>query len=297
MSEDKKTCMDCKKKITEGVASTNGNARCFQCQENQRDRFLEDNDLELVDKEALNYVDSRTPEQREADKKIEDSMVITTTAPSEEEMAKPTKEEWAKIEEESKKERDEAIQKVLERKVELSGKYVKPHNKVSRKVKASDLKRVIKDATFMHEMCLVGRGDYTTAYAIAHPQIDEKDPLAFYVTIEGHIIINPVIVRYTHQFIDKKEGCMSYPEEPMRICLRFNKVTMTYQTLTQKEKDGKPVGKPTLSAEVTTEYTGTHSQVVQHELAHLLGHNIYDEDHTATHSVEKKFLDTKPFTT
>lgn len=247
-------------------------------------------------KKETNYVDSRTPEERESDSKIKTT--ITTTAPPEkEERAKPTDEELDALAKHALKERDETIQKVLERKVLLSNKYVKPHNKVSRKVKSSDLDRVLEDATFMHEMCLVGRADYTTAYAIAHPQIDEKDPLAFYVTIEGHIVINPVIVRYTHQFLDKKEGCMSYPEEPMKIVLRFNKVTMTYQTLIQKVKEEKPQGKPTLSKKVTVEYSGTQAQVVQHELSHLLGHNIYDKDHTATHAIEKSFLDTKPFTT
>lgn len=209
-----------------------------------------------------------------------------------EERAKPTKAELDALAEHALKERNEAIQKVLERKVILSNKYVKPHNIPGRKVEDKDIPRLLKDATFMHEMCMVGRGDYTTAYAIAHTQVEEKDPLAFYVTIEGMIIINPVIVRHTNQLLDKREGCMSYPEEPMKVVLRFNKVTVKYQTLVQEaEKEGEEAKDPVLSPIAETGYTAQQAQVVQHECSHLLGHNIYDENSSAMDAVDDTYVD------
>ena len=193
--------------------------------------------------------------------------------------------------------REEIIKKVLERKVFLAGKYVKPHSKVARPVEEKDIPKLLEDAKVMHEMCLVGRADYSTAYAIAHTQIEEKDPMSFYVTMEGQIIINPVIVRYTHQLIEKREGCMSYPEEPMKTVLRFHKITLRYQTLSQKVKKGKITGEPQLTKVVVSEYAGQESQVIQHECSHLLGHNIYDKDYSAVGAVSEEFIDSKPFTT
>jgi peptide deformylase len=211
----------------------------------------------------------------------------------EEERAKPTTEELDQIAEHAKKEREEAVKKVLERKVFLADKYVKPHNKKSRKVTEEDLDRVLEDAPIMHEMCLVGRGDYTTAYAIAHPQINDEDPLAFYVTFEGQIVINPHIINHTRHFVDKREGCMSYPEEPMKTVLRYNKVTARYQTVvTNVEKDEKGEDKTVykLSPDVETKYEGAEAQVVQHECSHLLGHNIYDEGYSGDKAIETKII-------
>lgn len=186
--------------------------------------------------------------------------------------------------------RDEIIKKVLERKVELSSKYAPPHNKKSRLVVNDDIERVLKDAEIMHEMCLVGRADYTTAYAIAHPQIDDKDPLRFYVTSAGQIIINPTITNHTNQFLDRKEGCMTWPGEPMKTVLRYNKVTLSYQTLVYREVDGKKVMK--LSPVVETGYSGKDANVVQHELQHLNGKCIYDENASATDCLDTSFINT-----
>lgn len=55
-----------------------------------------------------------------------------------------------KTEEEIQAEREEAIRKVLERKVELADKYVAPHKKPARRVKEEDLPRLLADAAIMH---------------------------------------------------------------------------------------------------------------------------------------------------
>ena len=183
--------------------------------------------------------------------------------------------------------REEALKYLLERKVFLSMKYIKPHNKISRHVTDKDLPRVLEDAKILHEMCMVGRGDYNTAFAIAHTQIEEKDPLRFYVTIKGQIIINPVIFNHTKQFIDKREGCMSFPENPMIPLTRFHKIQMRYQTLSYKTREGNNVTGLALTEEVTSDYSGEDAEVCQHEVAHLLGSNIYLNSHSAYDCIEK----------
>lgn len=174
--------------------------------------------------------------------------------------------------------REEILKLVLERKVALSSLYVMSHNKKSRKIENKDLERVLKDAQIMHEMCLVGRGDYNSAYAVAHSQIDDKDPLRFYVTTEGQIIVNPVIFNHTNYFTEKKEGCLSNPDEPMKIIKRFHKIQMRYQNITQRGGDKKTLE---LSPILEINLNGTQAEIVQHELDHCNGSNIYFESFTS----------------
>lgn len=184
-----------------------------------------------------------------------------------------------KTEEEIQAEREEVIRKVLERKVELADKYVAPHKKASRRVKAEDLPRVIEDAKIMHEMCMVGRGEYNTAYALAHSQIDDQDPLRFFVSIKGEVYINPFIVSSNHVMKQIQEGCMTYPDEPMRTVTRFEKVTVKYRTIAHKVNPatGETLGEPYLTNEITSDFDGMMAQIMQHECQHLNGWDIYRE--------------------
>lgn len=179
--------------------------------------------------------------------------------------------------EEIEAEREAIIQKVVERKVFLADKYVKPHTKSSRRVKEEDLPRVLTEAAIMHEMCMVGRGEYNTAHAIAHSQIDSEDPLRFFVTIKGEIYINPVIVSHSHELNQEKEGCMSYPDEPMKSTMRFKKVTVKYRTVAHKVnvETGESLGSHYLTKEITSEFDGAMAQIMQHECQHLNGWDIY----------------------
>jgi len=183
--------------------------------------------------------------------------------------------------------REEALQKISERRVELSKRFVPPHNNVSRHVTEADVERIVEEAKILYEICLVGRGEYNHVYAMAHPQIDDKDPLRFFVTTEGFIIVNPVIFDNTHYLVTKTEGCMSYPEEPVKDVFRYHKCRMSYQTLKYKEKDGEKVTDPSLSPFTTSNYSGEDANIVQHEVAHLNGHDIYT-DHSATNALGDK---------
>lgn len=177
--------------------------------------------------------------------------------------------------------REDIIKYVLERKVFLSEHFVAPHHKKSRRVTNEDLLRVIEDAKVLHEICLVGRGDYNAAFAMAHPQIDDQDPLRFFITQEGQFYINPVIINHTKHLNDKKEGCMSNPSDPMKTVMRFHKITVRYQTIAYKEKNGQVVSEPFLTPEVTAEYGSRESEILQHEMQHLNGSNIYFENASA----------------
>lgn len=188
--------------------------------------------------------------------------------------------------------RDEILQKIRERQVELVQYYVKPHNKKARPVGEKDIPRVIKDGMRMAEMCLVGRGDYTLADALAHTQVDDQDPLRFFVyrttnqkgEPDMFLFINPVIVGTSGTPVGELEGCMSFPEEPMKTVFRYPQVKLRFQTLAHRvnKRDGEPKAdtQPYLTPFVDQYFRGMNARMVQHECAHLNGSNIYDKEHS-----------------
>lgn len=188
---------------------------------------------------------------------------------------------------EKKLTQEEAMVKVRERQLELVSHYVKPHNKKGRIITAADVKRVVEEATLMSEMCLVGRGDYTLAPAIAHTQVNDTDPLRFFVYSrhdigKSEIYVNPIILNTTGDLLGIPEGCLSFPEEPMKSIMRFNQVKVQFQTLYQKaNKDGMGEGEILLTPPVKKHFSGFMAKIFQHEVAHLNGKNMYDKDHSA----------------
>ena len=182
---------------------------------------------------------------------------------------------------------EEIQKKVLERKVYLGGKYVPPHPTKARWVKEEDLDRVLKEAELMSEMCLVGRGEYNVAFALAHTQVCDKDPLRFFVRRQEEsgrteIIINPVILSTGGNVEMKDEGCMTFPEEPLKMVGRYKNARVEYQTLGQKvnKKTEEPIGKPFITDRLRQNLTGHIARVYQHEVQHLNGKYIYDSDHS-----------------
>ena len=172
-------------------------------------------------------------------------------------------------------------QNMIDEYTRLLGLYVKPHSIKSKWVKDSDLKKVLEDGTDMVVMCSIPRGKYRGGAALAHPQIEEKHPLRFFVLPTGMVVINPVIVNHTKSPIFKEEGCLSWPEHAvLTMVQRYNKVTATYQTL-NKEGD-KPAF---LSEPRTEELNGNAAHIFQHECGHLNGGCIYDEDYNPAKSI------------
>lgn len=163
----------------------------------------------------------------------------------------------------------------MEQAIKFLSRYVPPHNKVSREVTDEDLDRVISEGEIMFNLCAIPRGGTRGAEAIAHMQIEDKDPLAFFVTKNGEFVINPKIQRTTGVTVDSEEGCMSFPAEPAITVQRHHKIEATFQTLLPGEGEG---GKPTLSPALRIGISGHNAKIFQHECSHINGWNIYDTD-------------------
>lgn len=131
---------------------------------------------------------------------------------------------------------------------------VETHKKVSREVTNEDIPRVLAEvermkAVFQDLSCV----------AIAHPQVESKDPLRLYVTRNGEVFINPVIKRHSNYTVDSDEGCMSFPGRPQIIKKRWRKVDLTYQSI----EDGK------LTEPIDEYLAGFPAFIAQHEIDHL----------------------------
>ena len=127
-------------------------------------------------------------------------------------------------------------------------------------------------------MCNLPRGKYSGIAALAHSQIEDKNPLRFFVLPSGVVIVNPVIADHTKASIFKIEGCMSFPDENIKnLVPRYNKITVTYQTFERENKDSEP----TLSKPITEDLISGAAHVFQHEISHLNGSNIYDDNFKA----------------
>lgn len=160
-----------------------------------------------------------------------------------------------------------------ERVMKYMQRYVEPHNVKSRWITEADIEYIKSEGDTMVNLCHIPKGMYGNVAAIAHPQIEEKTPLRFFAMPDGLLIINPVIIKHTRDYVEKEEGCMSYTSEPMKTVQLFHKITVLYQTLEEKEK-----GKVTLSQMIEEGYSGNLAAIFQHECGHLNGQYIYDED-------------------
>ncbi len=147
-------------------------------------------------------------------------------------------------------------------------RYVPWHTKLSRAVTPEDIPTVVKESVVLAELCHTAHGIYTGANAVAHAQIDDKDPLRFFVSSSGEIIINPVITNHTKTPVDSVEACTSFPDKPPKNVQRYHKITVKFQQLNIDK---------TLSEPREEEFAGPESKAMQHEIAHMNGHSIYDE--------------------
>ena len=138
--------------------------------------------------------------------------------------------------------------------------YVDPHKKISVEVKEKDLSKVIEDAKLMYALCFVQRGLYPGALAIAHQQVNNKNPLRFFITNKKEIVINPIITRHTNDTVDSKEGCMSFPDNSQIIVQRYNKCEIKYQTIFEDKKE---------LIDQECSLSGMEAKICQHEIDHF----------------------------
>lgn len=180
---------------------------------------------------------------------------------------KNTKPEIVKTPEEIKAEelRAEESKKLLAR-------LVKPHTKVSREVTETDIDKVVEESKTLYRLCYERNGLYSGAYAMHHSQIDDQDPLSFYVTADRSIIINPKIIRHSNYTKDSKEQCMSFPDKEPIIVQRWQKLELEYQTVMTDPNDEKKIK---LSNKIVEGMSGFSALVAQHETDHSNGKLIY----------------------
>ena len=176
------------------------------------------------------------------------------------------------------KEEIEKRQKVMLEYTRLMGRYCEPHNKKSRPVTEKDIDRLMADGKDLAAMCNLPRGKYSGISALAHPQIEDKDPMRFFVLSNGMVIINPTIDKHTKVPVFKNEACMSFFDRDVKTMVpRFNKVTVTYQTLERGEGDKIVLSKP-----VTEELSGGQAHIFQHKIDHFDCVYIYEVIEEAT---------------
>jgi len=157
---------------------------------------------------------------------------------------------------------EEAMNNALDR-------YVEWKRKPARLVTDDDVMRLLEEARIMARLCHFPSGKYAGANAISHNQIDDTDPLRFFVSNSGEIIVNPEMISHTKVPVDSFEGCTSFISNEPKTVKRYNVATVRFQ---QVNNDAK------LSDPRTETFSGVEAKVMQHELAHLNGHSIYDAD-------------------
>lgn len=150
--------------------------------------------------------------------------------------------------------------------VDFFARIVPPHHNKSRPVTEADLPKVMEEGKVLYNLCYTRCGRYNGAHAVHHSQIDDKDPMNFFITADREIIINPTMTRHTKALVDSKEGCVTFFDNPEKIVGRFHKIEVDFQTITKEDK---------LSEVFHVELTGKASKIFQHEIGHGNAEYIY----------------------
>lgn len=160
-----------------------------------------------------------------------------------------------------------------------SHEFVKPHKVKSRLVEESDCERVAADSEKMFGLCNVQVGIYPAGFAVAHPQITSEDPLRFFVTSSGLVVVNPEIVRHSNYQVEEAEGCLTFHNVlPIRKA-RYRIVELEFNEL-EKGEDGKWH----IGPREHSKFKGREARIAQHEVEHLdatyLYGNLFQEEET-----------------
>lgn len=153
-----------------------------------------------------------------------------------------------------------------------SDRLVSPHEKKSRLVTDADVERVVEEAKVLYTLCLMPVGRYMGAFAVHHSQIDDKDPLNFFVLVNRDIIINPVILNHSNYFKDSLEACLTFADRQQVIVPRWQKCEVEYQSVMVDQNDST---KFKLSSIIQASLSGRDAWVFQHEVDHGEAKYIY----------------------
>lgn len=138
--------------------------------------------------------------------------------------------------------------------------------KKARPVNDADISYLREIKGEMQRICQSPAGKYPYAYAIAHSQVEDGDPLRCFVTHIGDLYMNPVILEQSEKTF-YKEGCMSWPFRSLVKMRRYSKIKVKYDILkadkTEVEKD------------VEEELEGLEAFIFQHEIGHFDLNTVY----------------------
>jgi len=142
-------------------------------------------------------------------------------------------------------------------------------NKQSRKVLEKDIAKIRKLIPDIHATCHEPIGFHKHgAMAITHCQVDQKDPMRFFVLVDGSTVINPVIKKYVGEIVRHEEGCMSYVDTNHLIGVdRYKKLIVSFTGLADADSELEEIE--------CIPMTGDLAYIFQHEVDHMNGKHIY----------------------
>ncbi len=127
--------------------------------------------------------------------------------------------------------------------------------KISRKVTVSDdISELIKEMVYL---CYLPIGRYSGGLAVAHCQVDNQDPMRFFVTKE-EVYVNPKILEKINK-VKTREGCLSFSTRAEKKLHRYNIIVVQHG----------------LDEKIET-IEGKLAHVFQHEIEHFQGKDIYN---------------------
>ena len=143
--------------------------------------------------------------------------------------------------------------------------YIQPHTVVSREATEADTDRIIADGMKMFDMAIDPPEGHSEAAGIAHAQITKDDPLRFFITSEGDLVINPIFTNHTKVPVIKNEACTTFPYGIARNIRmkRYHKCEVEYWTI--ENEDTKQWIKKSESL------SSFRAQLFQHEVDHMNG--------------------------
>lgn len=147
-------------------------------------------------------------------------------------------------------------------------RLVVPHHKKSRKAEPKDIERIVEESKVLYRLCFTQNGLYKGAFAMHHSQIEEKDPIDFFVTAERKIVINPNITKHSNYKVDSNEGCASFPNHEMVVVQRWRITEVEYVSLIISPNDKD---KFVFSGNREDRLTGHEANIFQHEADHANG--------------------------
>lgn len=163
---------------------------------------------------------------------------------------------------------------------------IAPHKNKSRKATSEDAALIAEQAS---EMMLLAakiehsREFFDQVYGIHHSQVS-KDPIDFFAVnptnkkvtdvweeyVGAFVIVNPEIINHTRHTVPSEESCLSFAGLSAISVERWNKVTVKYRTILQKD------GQWVLSDPIEKNLGGLMARIFQHEIGHGKGEFIYD---------------------